>query len=247
MVEQESYKRAFDTINSGKEITVDSLMQRKRAIQRGKMRKALYTAALFSFLFVGSNVATYAKSGEAWISKMLHVKTGNGIEISLKEIEHEDPLISESEIIINTNDQNEEYCSVENGRLYFTLGDQKIDITDQCSESDYYRHEFTDEDGMRHVIAVGGGIDNPGWEEYIFDANGEKVFAFSIADLTGEGEQTPNINIVSQRQTMTEADEDGDNNVIYDFAFTEGDDNSVLQEGEIPAWKTKARADLGVK
>ena len=72
-------------------------------------------------------------------------------------------------------DENKSYSLVENGRLYLVVGDVKIDVTNQCSDTEYYRYEIVNNDGSRNVIFIGGTINNPGWVELIFDASGNYV------------------------------------------------------------------------
>lgn len=60
-------------------------------------------------------------------------------------------------------------------QIYFVLDDSYENITDQCSETDYYQYEHTDEDGTRHVVLVGGTIDCLGWAEFVWDADGAPI------------------------------------------------------------------------
>lgn len=50
------------------------------------------------------------------------------------------------------------------------------DVTDLCSESTYFRYELANSDGSKSVIFVGGTIDDNGWIELLFDADGNYVF-----------------------------------------------------------------------
>lgn len=81
---------------------------------------------------------------------------------------------SESRFTIGHLDK--EYAEVEGGRLYLVIGDEKIDVTDQCREDAYYRYEVTNDDGGRSILFVGGTVENPGWIELVFDAEGNYVF-----------------------------------------------------------------------
>ena len=60
---------------------------------------------------------------------------------------------------------------VKEGRLCFLVDGKWKDITDECSDSDYYRYECNNGDGSRSVICVGGTPNNYGWFEitYIYD------------------------------------------------------------------------------
>ena len=99
---------------------------------------------------------------------LIRVFTAGGQEITVEQ--HPD----ESVVSIDY-DENKSYSLVENGRLYLVVGDVKIDVTDQCNETEYYRYEIKNNDGSRNVIIIGGTINNPGWVELIFDASGNYV------------------------------------------------------------------------
>ena len=241
MVEQERYQRAFESIGPGKEITMDSLMQRRSEIRKGRMRGAMYTAALFSFLFISSNVAAYAKTGEAWIARVFSFKVGNGIEVTIKEDRAQDQLSTVNEISINTDDQIG-YYEVEDDKLYFVLGDEKKDITDLCDEASAYRHTFTDEEGMRHEIAVGGGVENPAWVEYVFDKDGNNVFALSSGE--GAGAQTSATVTMVQR---TEDEDGGTANHNISIAKEEPEIRYTAGDDEMPAWQIVVEEELGLR
>lgn len=75
-----------------------------------------------------------------------------------------------------------EYVNTENGRVIFTYEDITLDITEQCSNSTYYRFETTDNNGYRIIICVGGESDNIGWLKLIFSPDGEYLFNESKID-----------------------------------------------------------------
>ena len=60
-----------------------------------------------------------------------------------------------------------------------------IDITDSCSDTDYYRYEIANTDGSKSVILIGGTIENNGWVELVFDAKGNYVFNQMNVDKNG--------------------------------------------------------------
>ena len=80
-------------------------------------------------------------------TNLIRVFTAGGQEITVEQ--HPD----ESVVSIDY-DENKSYSLVENGRLYLVVGDVKIDITDQCSETDYYRYEITTAREMSLLSAV---------------------------------------------------------------------------------------------
>lgn len=91
----------------------------------------------------------------------------DGSEIQYRETENERSVYIEN---VHTD-----YVKVVNGRLYFVIDDIQIDVTDECSDTSYYRYEIKNADGSRNVIFVGGTIENAGWVELIFDSEGKYV------------------------------------------------------------------------
>ncbi|MBR1817071.1 MAG: hypothetical protein IJ763_10325 [Lachnospiraceae bacterium] len=184
MTNQERYKNIFDSIESSSEITLDSLNKRKHELKKKRLRNSLYAFAAFAVFFLGSNVVSYAKTGEFWVASVFNIKTGSGMEVT---VDNSDPDVSM--ITINYDEENAtNYYSVENGRLYFIFNDIKQDITDECSEDKYFKYEYTDEDSYRHAIIIGGTVDNPGWAEYIFDKDGNYVFNTMSVSTSGDDE-----------------------------------------------------------
>ena len=45
---------------------------------------------------------------------------------------------------------------VRDGQIYFILDGSDTNITDQCSEENFYRYESVDGNGYRHVVLIGG-------------------------------------------------------------------------------------------
>ena len=242
MNEQESYKRAFDSIDDRPAITVDSLMNRRRVRRKAAVKKAIYTAFVFSALFLGSNVITYAQNGEPWIKKVLSFRTGNGVEFTMKEYQPDDSNSTISEIKIDTNN-SKDYCYAKDRRIYFAFNDKEEDITDQCGADSYYKYEYTDENGYRHLIICGGTVDNPGWAEYILDD--EDVVSFSmmsdsVAMDSLDGENLPRITIVKKVENKEGSDTPSENVTVFD-------DNSPMTDNpELPAWLDKAEKDLQI-
>ena len=241
MIDKDSYKSAFDALDCGSEITLDSLIHRKRVQQKQKIRKGIYTAFVFSFLFLGSNIITYAKNGEPWIAKVLNIHTGNGIEITMKDYEQTDPNVAQSEITINT-DQEKEYCRVEDGRVYFNFEDTKEDITDYCNGDSYFKKEYKDENGYRHIVLAGGSVENPGWAEYILDEEGKCIFNMMSDSLTAnmdDAEKVGKLTVVNNSVEDT-----GKTETVY--VYEESDEASLTEDEELPSWLEKAVTDLKI-
>lgn len=118
-------------------------------------------------LFAASNGICYAATGKSLVHTIIVMADGSNVEIS-----EDDNSVTFT--IEKTGDLS--YTTVENGRLYITLNNEKTDISDQCSETDYYRHDYTDSEGNTHVIIAGGTVESYGWAKYIFNTEGKYVF-----------------------------------------------------------------------
>lgn len=77
-------------------------------------------------------------------------------------------------------------ADVRDGRVYFTLDNS--DITEYCSETTYFRYDFTDEQGIAHVFLIGGELDSIGWTEILFFEDGRRL---SHSDLITEDGNPP--------------------------------------------------------
>ena len=240
MNERELYKRAFSAIDDRPEINMDTLMEKRRANQKTTLKKTVFTACLFSFLFLGSNAITYAKTGEAWIAKVLKLTTGNGVEVTVKDYETNDPNVARSEVTINT-DQQKDYCYEKDGRLIFDFNGETKDITDICNEKSYYQYEYTDENGFRHLIIAGGGVEEPGWAEYIFDQEGIctfNLYSDSILDqIELKTDQAGGVVKVNEIKTENEAD-----GLEYVYVYEEND--PLPETPDLPEWLEKAEEEL---
>lgn len=171
MTTREKYKQAFSVLKSSDDITLEELMMKKEKQRMKKLKNIRIAAACFVFLFVCTNGIAYAATGSTWISEILHFTTGNGSEVEM--IQNENSL---SFSIQREEEKNRDYVSVENGRLYFVLDEKKEDVTEACSEKNYYKYEYTDDQQMRHVILIGGTPADAGWAELMFDKDGNYVF-----------------------------------------------------------------------
>ena len=264
MTTQERYQNAFDAIKTDADINVDTLKARKKQLGKKRLRTAVCSFAVFAVMFLGSNAISYAKTGEFWVSELMNFKTENGINVKIQSYTDGADGTENTEFdvqfdVVTDGQDPDDYCKVENGRIYFTCGDIKEDITDKVSKEDYYKYEYTDSDSMKHVIVAGGTADMPGWAEYIFDKEG-KLF-FNSASVNGDYyEIAMNVDDFSQGTVAVTCDKDkastGEEEVSEKYYMNIEEDNTVkdADSGEImqaasqddPAWLTKAKADLGI-
>lgn len=152
-------------IDDGRRTEIEAVIGRKKNKNAVWIRSSLAVAGLIAVLFVIPATRTEIVNAA---SRIISVITANGQEITVEQ------RTNESVAVVNDVDEKG-YALVENGRLYFVLGDIKTDVTDQCSETSYYRYEIVNSDGSRNVIFVGGTVVDYGWVELIFDNTGKYI------------------------------------------------------------------------
>lgn len=67
----------------------------------------------------------------------------------------------------------DKWFTVRDGRILFTGDGKETDITEECSETDYFSYSFADNSGNVHHIFVGGEVEKAGWVELIFSPEGK--------------------------------------------------------------------------
>lgn len=68
------------------------------------------------------------------------------------------------------------YVRAEGGKLFFTHGGTRLDITEKCSTEACLRYELPHEDGGKSVILIAGTPAEYGWAELVFSADGDYLF-----------------------------------------------------------------------
>ena len=126
-------------------------------------------AAVCAVLMCIPATRTTVSAAIDYIKQTFHL--ANGTEVTYEENSERNSI----QFSISTDDDNG-YTKVENGRLYFVLGDTKEDITDKCGPDKYFRHEIKNADGSHSIILIGGTPESNGWAELFFDQNGKYVF-----------------------------------------------------------------------
>jgi len=74
------------------------------------------------------------------------------------------------------------------GRLYFIINGEDIDITDTVSAGQPFNYDYADEQGNIHYFIIGGAIDNVGYAEYIKGADGKWLGGYSHNIITPDME-----------------------------------------------------------
>ena len=103
---------------------------------------------------------------------------GNNLEITQEVDENGET----SSISILHTDNLTEPVKIDDGKIYFIVNDEKIDITDKISETTAFEYEYTDDEGNTHIWLVGLNSDNIkdyGYAEYIKNIDGDWTGGYS--------------------------------------------------------------------
>ena len=125
---------------------------------RHAARKRILTLALAAALMLSLGIAAYS-AGQTVLG------WGGNMEIRAEKTEGG----VETSVYVHTENLTEP-VSFENGRMYFIVNDEHIDITDLVSETEPYIYQFADEEGVLHdwIIGKNGSeLENYGYAEYL--------------------------------------------------------------------------------
>lgn len=172
MTNKEKYKRAFSALHASENISleVDKDMKNKRVFNKKIMAVCTCCLAMFG---VGATV--YAHNYQI-INKIFG--WGNNLEITQEVDENGET----SSILILHTDNLTEPVKIDDGKIYFVVNDEKIDITDKISETTAFEYEYTDDEGNTHIWLVGLNSDNIedyGYAEYIKNIDGDWTGGYS--------------------------------------------------------------------
>ena len=172
MTNKEKYKRAFSALHASENISleVDKDMKNKRVFNKKIMAVCTCCLAMFG---VGATV--YAHNYQI-INKIFG--WGNNLEITQEVDENGET----SSISILHTDNMTEPVKIDDGKIYFVVNDEKIDITDKISETTAFEYEYTDDEGNTHIWLVGLNSDNIedyGYAEYIKNIDGDWTGGYS--------------------------------------------------------------------
>lgn len=172
---KEIYKNAFDKIKMN-EKKKDKMRNSLMEIQVSKRENvpAWMKISVVAAIFVAVLVcipATRILAANSWKYIIGIFKFSNGSEVS---VEYEN-IGDEQEIKVTMDVDEQSYVEVVDERIYFIYADSKKDVTENCSETEYYEYEEIDENGYKHIIFIGGTPEDAGWVELLFDSDGNYI------------------------------------------------------------------------
>lgn len=168
---KELYKKTFDnlTLSDAKRDEIRyTLSESKEATPKRRhynvARKAAVAAVVALMLLVIPSTRTGIAKAANYVKNIFLV--ADGTETVVTSNPESTEVTFEAEAFAE-----DKYYEISNDRIYFILDAVRIDITGECSDSTYYRYDMTDKNGDKHIIFIGGDIENLGWAEFIFDSN----------------------------------------------------------------------------
>lgn len=160
----EHIRKAFDPVeldhNKSEQIRQE-LLRLQQCKEEESMRKTIIPRKLAALLTVIATILALTVVGYA-AAQGIRYFTGATIQYE---------KTNDGGVIIYSQFDTEKAippAEVVDGRLIFTLDGSGLDITDQCSETKYYRYDSTDSDGYHHTLIIGGTPADWGYAEYIW-------------------------------------------------------------------------------
>ena len=152
MNNRDKYKKAFSVLHASTQTDWEALMEQKTKKKYGKTTVRLILIAAVVCLMTVTVSADSVRQLFGW---------GGNMEIT----QHDDG----AEVRIFTDNLTEP-VEIRDGRMYFIVNGENIDITDQVSQTKAFTYQYVDEQGVTHMWVVGLNseeLENYGYAEYL--------------------------------------------------------------------------------
>lgn len=172
MTNKKKYKQAFSVLHASENISLEENMHIEKTLRPSRKLMVL-CACIVMVLALG--ITAYAYGGEI-INRIFG--WGNNFEITQGIDENGE----NTSISILYTDNLTAPVVFSDGKMLFVVNGESIDITDQISQSEPFRYEYTDEEGNTHYWFVGLNSSEPenyGYAEYIKDPAGDWAGGYS--------------------------------------------------------------------
>lgn len=152
MNNRDKYKKAFSVLHASKTTDWEAIMEYNTQRKHKKtVVKLLLLAAAISLMTVTVS-ADSVRQLFGWGGNMEITDHGNGVEI-----------------VVNT-DELTEPVEIRNGRMYFIVNGENLDITDQVSQTKAFTYSYEDAQGVTHIWVLGLNseeLEHYGYAEYL--------------------------------------------------------------------------------
>ena len=152
MNNRDKYKKAFSVLHASTQTDWEALMEQKTKKKYGKTTVRLILIAAVVCLMTVTVSADSVRQLFGW---------GGNMEIT----QHDDG----AEVRIFTDNLTEP-VEIRDGRMFFIVNGENIDITDQVSQTKAFTYQYVDEQGVTHMWVVGLNseeLENYGYAEYL--------------------------------------------------------------------------------
>lgn len=162
-------KDTFDKIvmDESKKEEIRGMLERKKVTRpRWTIAVAGVAAAIALLMAVPVTRTAIVNAAMELGRKVFHTKQGMTITVEKTEGSENGDHYEYFSVGFSENPSSRE-ANVEekDGRIYLVVDGNMTDITDKCSDSDYYRYEVDNGDGSSCVFYVGGTPGDLGWFE----------------------------------------------------------------------------------
>lgn len=165
---EQNIKNVFDKVamDEDKMVEIRNGLNRKRHLPMWTRAVACMAICVATLLVIPSTRTMIVNAAEK-IVQIFH--TADGGEVIFEE--------KDNELLFTISDpEYSSYVDVSGDRIYMTVDNKKIDVTEYCDKESYYRYEIVNDDGSRSVLFIGGSLEKAGFVELLFDKNGKYVF-----------------------------------------------------------------------
>ncbi len=170
---EKEYKNAFEKVvmKDSSKIAVRNNIEQQTELKKTKKYTALKWAVATAAAAAIICCVPQARSGVyAAVDYVRQIFTfADGTQVEIMENDHETVGCVEDTVL------DQDYVFEMDGCVYFKLGDEQKDITEEIAQNGYFRYEYVAEDGNISVILIVEDDDGYGWAELLFDAEGNYI------------------------------------------------------------------------
>ena len=152
MNNRDKYKKAFSVLHASETTDWEALMEQKAKKKHGKTVMKLVLLAAVVCLMTVTASADSVRQLFGWGGNMRIDQYEDGAEVRVYTENLTEPV------------------EIRDGRMYFIVNGENIDITDQVSQTKAFTYQYVDNQGITHDWVVGlnsENIENYGYAEYL--------------------------------------------------------------------------------
>ncbi len=152
MNNRDKYKKAFSVLHASAQTDWEALMEQKTKKKYGKTAVRLILIAAVVCLMTVTVSADSVRQLFGWGGNMEVTQYDDGAEVRI------------------FTDNLTEPVEIRDGRMFFIVNGENIDITDQVSQTKAFTYQYVDNQGITHDWVVGlnsENIENYGYAEYL--------------------------------------------------------------------------------